>query len=164
MENGKATITFTPSAAGLFNDDETVNVTRLSDILVHEGRHIYDDRFYGLNNGPTNIDESRRTERNAYQTEAAYLKAIDAKIYVLDLTGNPVLLTSEAANIAAENSVKLWVAARTISVEQTNQAIARRNNEVIKLTSDYNKKYGTAIAPKLQKKLEAPVYTPPPSY
>ncbi|MGE0828014.1 MAG: hypothetical protein AB7O04_01520 [Hyphomonadaceae bacterium] len=81
MQNGSGIIIINPSAHMLFYSDGSVNVEVLARILVHEGRHVYDNQVYSLQNGPSNIDEVRRTERNAYRTQAAYQRAVGMVTY-----------------------------------------------------------------------------------
>jgi hypothetical protein len=93
----------------LYMADGSVNIERLASIMTHEGRHIDDFRFYGNSAGLRTIAESRRTERNAYRTQAAFNKANGFNSYIRDLDGRRAILTRENANVAAEGSVQQWV-------------------------------------------------------
>jgi hypothetical protein len=151
----------------LFNADGTVNMTTLSAVLIHEGRHIYDARLYGGRN-PSTVEQVRRTERSAYRTQAAYLKAVGGTMYTRDLTRDYVPLTGANANIAAENSVKSWTTAEAknaadanVITNRNNIAIKRYNEEVIQ----YNRSTGNKMPLKpLEIMRPIPVYTPPNSY
>jgi hypothetical protein len=62
-------------------------------LLVHYVRHIYYARLYDGRN-PSTLEQVRRTERNAYRTQAAYLKAVGGTLWTKDLAGTYVPLTS----------------------------------------------------------------------
>lgn len=165
MKNGRATITINLSSPSLFNTDGTVNMTTLSAFLVHEGRHIYDARFYGERNGPSTVEQVRRTERNAYRTEAAYLKAAGGTMWTKDLTGTAVPLTRATANFAAEGSVRSWVKAAALSATRTNVAIDRNYSTYLRKLAEYDRTNGTRSTPSSrQRYVTVPVYTPPASY
>ncbi|HEV2816914.1 MAG TPA: hypothetical protein VGW40_06815, partial [Allosphingosinicella sp.] len=165
MVNGVASITINLHGAGLFNPDGTVNVGELARSLLHEARHIYDNRFYGLRNGPTTLAQVRRTERNAYRTEAAYLKSTGLTGYAEDPNGVIVPLTSATANFAAEASVKSWVNASAIEARRTNANIDRSYAVYLRQVAAYNRANGTNIRPTpRQRHIVPPVYVPPASY
>jgi hypothetical protein len=167
LVNGRGRITINPNSKILFNADGTVNMTTLSAVLIHEGRHIYDARLYGGRN-PSTVEQVRRTERSAYRTQAAYLKAVGGTMYTRDLTRDYVPLTGANANIAAENSVKSWTTAEAknaadanVITNRNNIAIKRYNEEVIQ----YNRSTGNKMPLKpLEIMRPIPVYTPPNSY
>jgi hypothetical protein len=165
MENGRATITINLNSPTLFNADGTVNMTTFSSFLVHEARHISDARFYGQRNGPSTIAHVRRTERNAYRTEAAFLKATGGVMGMTDLSGATVPLTRANANVAAEGSVRSWVGAAAISARQTNAAIDRSYADYRRRVTAFDRANGTrtTLSPR-QPHVPIPVYRPPSSY
>jgi len=105
----------------------------------------------------------------AYRTEAAYLKATGdlggRVVTIRNLEGQPVPLTRETANIAAEDSVRNWVDTRAEQARVSNQQIDRKYDAYVRKVAENNKKYGLNQAPTpKQKYFPVPVYTPPPSY
>jgi hypothetical protein len=164
LVSGRGRITINLDSKSLFNTDGTVNMTMLSAVLIHEGRHIYDARFYGGRN-PSTVEQVRRTERNAYRTQAAYLKAVGGTMWTKDLAGTYVPLTSATANFAAEGSVRSWVGAEALSATLTNTAIDRNYNTYLRKLGEYDRNNGTRSTPSpRQRYVTVPVYTPPVSY
>jgi hypothetical protein len=115
MQGSAGRITVDPTMAGLFNADGSVNMPFFETFLVHEARHVADNRHFGLANGPRTTAQVRRTERNAYRTEAAYMKVSGFAQNVRMPNGTEVPLTRETANYGAESSVKAWVTASRAS-------------------------------------------------
>ncbi|HYD86005.1 MAG TPA: hypothetical protein VEA80_00880 [Vitreimonas sp.] len=165
-ENGRSTITINPSAPTLFYSDGSVNIESLARFLVHEGRHVYDNQVYSLQNGPSNIDEVRRTERNAYRTQAAYERAVGMVSYTVNpMTGATVPFSSATSNFAAERSVVSWVNAAAISATEANSRIDRNYQDYLNRLSAHDARYGTHTTPlPRQPYVPVPTYSPPSSY
>ncbi|MES2443088.1 MAG: LysM peptidoglycan-binding domain-containing protein [Pseudomonadota bacterium] len=127
MVNGRGTIKIDPNAPGLFNADNTVNMTLFEAELVHEAQHIVDNIRYHLRNGPDTTDQERRTERNAYRTQAIFLQATGKTLYYKNMAGVSTSLTTATSDDIAEGSVKIWVNETIASRTATNAQI-RINN------------------------------------
>lgn len=163
--NGRTTITINPHSPVLFRTDGSVDRAVLSAVLAHEGRHGYDARFYGERNGAKTLFEVRRTERNAYRTQAADLKATGGTMYTLDSTRTLVPLTTATANYAAEGSVKSWVRATALSAADTNRTIDANYATYRRQLAAYDRANGTHTT--LQPRpphVPVPTYSPPASY
>lgn len=138
--------------------------------LVHEARHILDNIKFGLKNGPRNVDEVRRTERNAYRVEAIFGQAIGKSFWHHDVYGGPLQLTIANADVVAETTVKIWVTEARASWPKTNQKIIARNAKVAennKKIVQWNQAHPEAKIPiqSMQKLLKIPApYTPPKDY
>lgn len=163
--NGKTTITINPSAPTLFKPDGSVEASALAEVLAHEGRHAHDANFHGERDGPSTLAEERRTERNAYRTQAAYLKAVGGTANTIDPSGATVPLTASTANFAAELSVTSLVGAAAKAAIQTNRTIDANYSTYLHRLTDYDRAHGTHTTPE-PRQLHAlvPTYTPPANY
>jgi hypothetical protein len=122
-----------------FNSDNSINLDMLASVLVHEARHLYDARQYG---NPVTLAGSRRTERNAYRTQAAFNKAIDYKLEITDLDGIPTILAEQSANKLAENSVIEFVKDYNAKRLKTNAESRQYNAEQRRI---YDEKYSAYL-------------------
>jgi hypothetical protein len=182
--DGVGIVRINTNSPALYLTDGSVNVARLASVLAHEGRHIHDFRFYGNPEGLRTIGESRRTERNAYRTQAAYNRVSGFESYIRGLDGQRAILTRENANVGAEASVRQWVTDSAESARAWNRdklpginkqisainASREARNLKVQEINRMNRQNGSTTVYPLSplKPLEVPrpipVYSPPPSY
>lgn len=175
IERGIGRIRVNINNPNLFNSDGTINIIELDRTLVHEGRHVHDLRRPAwLRDGANTMARSRETERNAYRTEAAYLKAVGVTGYATDgRNGNRIQLTAATANYAAETSVRSWVDSAERNAKKENRELPALNAQIDQWnrgTMAYNEaRRGEPgfrpipLKPREQP-VPIPVYTPPASY
>ncbi|WP_256082169.1 hypothetical protein [Massilia sp. YIM B04103] len=163
MSDGKPVITVNISGRQLFKDG-VLNRSILTPQLVHEGQHVADFMEYSWSNGPATLQDERRTERNAYQVQAIYNKAVGISQSFFVPGQGVIMMTPDNSNRVAELSVRMWANDMTSNAIEHNRRIDRQNSINATNYQNYQRRNGlTGPLPNnyIQPHIEVPVYVEP---